>query len=209
MTALARLTTSAREWRALQRTRWHVARDLTPPHPSAFAAFGTGSFIVPPARVLSPHCIEVGSGVVVLEHAWFSVQEAHAGRVPRLVIGDGVRLGRALSIACIGEVTIGDGVMTSDDVFVADCYHDYRDPTTPVLFQPMSEPEPVVIEAGAYLAAQSIVLPGVRVGEGAFVGEGAVVTRDVAPHTVVYGNPARVVRRYDDAAATWIGRNFG
>lgn len=198
-----------RDWRDLQQTRWHLARDLNPPRPSAFAAFGPGAFVVPPARVLSPQCIEIGAGAVILEHAFLSVQEAHPGRRPRLAIGDGVRIGRGASIACIGEVVIGDGVMTSDDVFVADCYHDYRDPATPVLCQPMSEPEPVVIEPGAYLGAQSIVLPGVRIGTGAFVGEGAVVTRDVAPHTVVYGNPARAVRRYDEHAAAWIGRKFG
>lgn len=208
MSTLATVARSARSWRDLQRTRWHVARDLTPPHPSAFASFGPGSFIVPPARIVAPNCVHVGAGVVVLEHAWLSVQPGHTNEPPRLRLGDGVRIGRSVSIACIGSIDIGDGVMTSDDVFIADCYHDYRDPTTPVLHQPMSAPDPVVIEPGAYLGAQCIVLPGVRVGEGAFVGEGAVVTKDVAPRTVVYGNPARVVREYDSAAKAWIGRRF-
>ena len=40
-----------------------------------------------------------------------------------------------------------------------------------------------------------MVLPGVRVGERAMVGAGAVVTRDVPDHTIVVGNPARVLRR--------------
>ena len=129
------------------------------------------------------------------EGAWLSVVEAHPGRPPALVIGDRVRFGRNLSVACIGRITIADDVMGSDDVFIGDCYHDYTDATTPILDQPMSEPEPVEIGAGAYLGAGSIVLPGVRIGAGAYVGEGAVVTRDVPEHAVVFGNPARIVER--------------
>ncbi|MEY2565782.1 MAG: hypothetical protein QOE35_311 [Actinomycetota bacterium] len=127
------------------------------------------------------------------ESAWLSVVEAHPGSPPTLVIGDRVRFGRNLSVACIGSVTIGEDVMGSDDVFIGDCYHDYTDPTTPILDQPMSQPEPIEIGGGAYLGAGAIVLPGVHIGPGAYVGEGAVVTADVPARAVVIGNPARVV----------------
>jgi acetyltransferase-like isoleucine patch superfamily enzyme len=189
------LTRRLGEWRRDRATARQLQHDLRPPAPATFAAFGAGSVLVPPVRVGLAGCITIGSGVVIHEGAWFSVVEAHAGRPPRLVIGDRVRFGRNLSIACIGEITIGDDVMGSDDVFIGDCYHDYSDPSTPILDQPMSEPEAVEIGAGAYLGAGSIVLPGVRVGAGAYVGEGAVVTRDVPERSVVFGNPARAVER--------------
>jgi acetyltransferase-like isoleucine patch superfamily enzyme len=57
---------------------------------------------------------------------------------------------------------------------------------------------PVVIERGAFIGVHAVILPGVRVGEGAAVGAGAVVTRDVPPRTIVAGNPARVVRTLED-----------
>ena len=53
---------------------------------------------------------------------------------------------------------------------------------------------PVTIGDRAWLGSGVLVLPGVTVGEEAVVGAGAVVTRDVAPRTVVAGNPARVIR---------------
>ena len=48
------------------------------------------------------------------------------------------------------------------------------------------------------LRLSAVLLPGVRIGAGALVGAGAVVTRDVAPRAVVYGNPARAHGRVDD-----------
>ena len=52
----------------------------------------------------------------------------------------------------------------------------------------------IVIKADVWIGAGAIVLPDVTIGEGAVVGAGAVVTKDVEPYTVVAGNPARVIR---------------
>ena len=55
-------------------------------------------------------------------------------------------------------------------------------------------PRAIVIEDGAWIGARSTILPGVRIGAGAVVGAGALVTKDVPPDTVVIGVPARVHR---------------
>lgn len=60
---------------------------------------------------------------------------------------------------------------------------------------------PVTIGEGAWIGANSVILPGVTVGRGAVVGSASVVMKDVAPDTVVMGNPARLVRRLDEPAA--------
>ena len=53
----------------------------------------------------------------------------------------------------------------------------------------------VAFRKNARIGANSTILPGVRIGQDAVVGAGAVVTKDVAPRTVVAGNPARVLRK--------------
>lgn len=53
--------------------------------------------------------------------------------------------------------------------------------------------EDVVIEYGAYIGVNAIILPSVRIGRCSIVGAGAVVTKDVPPYAIVGGNPARVI----------------
>jgi acetyltransferase-like isoleucine patch superfamily enzyme len=175
------------------------------PSPAAYAEFGTGSVITAPATISCPHRIEIGDGVFVMAGAWLSVVEEHRGRryEPRLRIGNRTHLGRDTVIACVGLVDIGDDVLTGDRVFIGDTYHDFRDPEVPVAHQPLLDPRPVRIGRGAFLGVGSIVLPGVTIGENGYVGAGAVVTDDVPERSVVVGNPARVVRRWDENAGSW------
>jgi acetyltransferase-like isoleucine patch superfamily enzyme len=182
--------------------RWTALRPgpgQTPPAPREFASFGANSWIVPPARVAGADAIDVGDGVVVMEYSSLRV---HGGR---LVIGDGVRLARFVTGWCALSVTIEPEVSSSDSVVLVDTWGRLDD-----LVDDRPDPwpaAPIVIEQGAYLGAGSIVGPGVRVGRGTFVGENAVVLQDVAPHSVVYGNPARVTRRLD-AQRGWVGEMF-
>lgn len=59
------------------------------------------------------------------------------------------------------------------------------------------EARPVTIGAGVWVGARAVVLPGVTIGDGAVIAAGAVVTKDVAPNTVVAGVPAAVIREIE------------
>lgn len=166
---------------------------LTPPPPGAFAHFGRDAVIVPPARVDSPHLVSIGDRTVVHEHTWLSMGRFPEATGVRLSIGDRVRIGRFSMIVCLGSVTIDDDVVTSDTVFIGDAYHGYEDVERPVLEQPIVAGGPVRVRRHAFLGFGAIILPGVTVGAGAHVGEGAVVTSDVPDDAWVMGNPARVV----------------
>lgn len=56
------------------------------------------------------------------------------------------------------------------------------------------------VKKGASIGANSVIVPGVTIGEGALVGAGSVVTKDVPDKVVVAGNPAHIIRRIDSAA---------
>jgi acetyltransferase-like isoleucine patch superfamily enzyme len=172
-----------------------------------FARFGQGSHIFAPFTISCADRIAIGEGVHIGAGCWLSVLDEHQGRRydPGLVIGDGASLGPELVIACMGQVEIGARVLSAPRVFIGDTYHEYRDPATAIIDQPMADPKPVSIGEGAFLGIGAIVLPGVSVGERAYVAAGAVVVSDVPPNAVVAGNPARVVRRWDKRRQRWVG----
>lgn len=62
----------------------------------------------------------------------------------------------------------------------------------------------IVVENDAWIGAGSIILPGITIGEGAVVGAGSVVTKDVPPYTVVAGVPARPRKRIDLEAGEFL-----
>ena len=64
----------------------------------------------------------------------------------------------------------------------------------PMNTQGFSEEKPVVIGNDVWIGARVIILPGVRVGNGAIIGAGAVVTHDVPDYAIVGGNPARILK---------------
>ncbi len=168
------------------------------PRPSAFRAFGHGSWLVPPVHIDGAAGVDVGSEVIVLEH--LSIEVAPGAR---LTVGDGTRLGRFVTISCCSSVHIGRGVSSSDGATVTDSWG-LPDRARVV---PPPPGAPVVIGDGAYLGAGSVVGPGVHIGAGSFVGEGAVVLDDIPAHSVVYGNPAVVVRHLGPDGG-WVGRRF-
>lgn len=170
------------------------------------AAFGPESVIVPPAKILNPHRIEIGAGVIVLEHVSFSVVEAYRGRryEPSLRIGDGTVVGARTWVSCVGQIEIGSDVLIGHGVLIADSFHEYANRGTPILHQPMAPPRRVEIGAGAMVGPGAAILSGSTVGVGAYVVANAVVAGDVPEHAVVAGNPAELIRRYDPDAGIWI-----
>jgi len=72
------------------------------------------------------------------------------------------------------------------------------EPGSPIPFKAMNRARPITIGNLVWIGAGAIILPGVTICDGAVVGAGSVVTRDVAARMIVAGNPARVLRSVDD-----------
>jgi putative colanic acid biosynthesis acetyltransferase WcaF len=106
----------------------------------------------------------------------------------QLSVGSNTFVGPDVTFYNLGMLTIGQRVVISQNAYLCGGTHDYTRPTYPLVRKPVTIGDDVWIGAFAFLC------PGVHVGDGAVVGACAVVTKDVAPWTVVAGNPARVVR---------------
>jgi len=105
-----------------------------------------------------------------------------------LEVGDWAAIGEGVLIYNLGRVTIGDRATISHRAHLCAGTHDYARPDLPLLKLP------ITIDSQAWVCADAFVGPGVTVGEGAILGARAVAVKDVAPWTVVAGNPARFIK---------------
>ena len=129
--------------------------------------------------------LEIGDDFVL----WSSPIPSHVdvARGAHVVIGHDVVIGSGAGIACASEIRVGDGVRIGRRVLLMDS--DYH---AAGAMKDADEPAPIVIEPGARLDDRVIVLKGARVGAGAHVTEGSVVSGVVQPNARVSGVPARV-----------------
>ena len=117
-----------------------------------------------------------------------------------LILGNGVQIGHRVTFVIARQIVLGEGAGIASDCYVTD--------TSAIADEILrngetisgEEPQPVRIGAHAWVARGSAVLKGVQIGEGSIVGAGSVVSKDIPPHSVAMGNPARVVVRTTPSA---------
>ena len=157
--------------------------------------------------------LELGEGTIVSTGAVVFAGTKLGARVivgdgarvrERCVIGDDVVIGSGSLVE--NDTTIGDRTKIQaeayvtaystleDDVFIAPCVVTTNDNFMGRTERRHELRKGPTIRRGARVGGGAVLLPGVEIGEEAFVGAGAVVTKDVPPRAVVVGNPARVLR---------------
>ncbi|WP_245892931.1 acyltransferase [Devosia naphthalenivorans] len=147
----------------------------------AGASFADTAYVAAEAAVFTSH-------LVLGEQSWIA---GHA-----LVRGD-VEFGAHCTVnpyAMIsGKVRCGDGVRIASHVSIVGFNHGFDDPSVPIHTQ-KHESRGIIIGDDVWIGANAVVLDGVRVGRGAVIAAGAVVSKDVPPLAIVGGVPAKVVR---------------
>ena len=106
----------------------------------------------------------------------------------KLTMGAYACLSEEVDCYSVDEIKIGNQTTVSQGVKLCTASHDIGSRIMELITKP------IVIGDNAWVAAWSILLPGVTIGDGSVVGAGSVVTRDVEPWTVVGGNPAKALK---------------
>lgn len=157
------------------------------------AALGPAVRVGPRTLISRPWKVRIAQNSIVEAGAFFKVAK-ESGNIE---VGERSFVGFGSELNSIQQITIGSDVLIAPYCFVSDHNHRY------VRGRPIArqgcDAAPVVIENDVWLGCGTIVLMGVRIGEGAVIGAGAVVTRDVAPYAVCVGAPARAIGRRGDA----------
>ncbi len=154
----------------------------------------TGCVFEPGVEVRNPDRLTIGGGTIVASGVLL-----HCGGFAWSNGGGGISLGSDSYVGPhsvlfgAGEIHIGDKVAIGPDCVITSHGHRFGRLDVPILDQD-TRFERVTIEDDVYIGAGAVILHGVTVGKGAVIGAGSVVPRDVPPHSVVLGVPARTSR---------------
>lgn len=164
------------------RPRWYI-RLLAP----LYQHRGRGAVIHASVRMDTPPYRRFTLGDASVIESFSCINNA----VGDVLIGHHTRIG--LHNTIIGPVSIGNHVNLAQGITVTALNHNFSDTTQRIDQQGISTCA-INIDDDVWIGANAVVLPGVSIGRHAVVAAGAVVTRDVAPYTVVAGVPARTIK---------------
>lgn len=140
--------------------------------------------------------IEAGAAIGARSRVWAFAHLLSGARVgvdcnlcDHVFVEGGVKIGDRVTLK--SGVYLWNGVHIEDDVFIGP-NATFANDKFPRSGRHLTAYPTLLVKHGASIGANATLLPGVTIGAGAMVGAGAVVTRDVPPHAIVQGNPARI-----------------
>jgi acetyltransferase-like isoleucine patch superfamily enzyme len=164
------------------RPRWYV-RMLAP----LYQHRGRHSKIYHSVRMDTPPYRKFSLGDYSVVESFSCINNA----VGDVVIGDHTRIG--LHNTVIGPVTIGSHVNLAQGITITALNHNFEDKSQRIDDQGVST-DPVIVGDDIWIGANAVILPGVSIGHHSVVAAGAVVTKDVPPHSLVAGVPAKIIK---------------
>jgi len=143
---------------------------------------------------LSLQGIKLGNRVTIGKYAIIRPSNIYGGPIGAgLTMGDNSNIGPYNYIGCSGKITIGNNVMLAPRVSIYAENHVFDHPEILIRDQGVEKKE-VIIEDDCWIAANSIILAGVTIGQGSVVAAGSVVTENVPAYSVVAGVPAKFIK---------------
>ncbi|CAH0221927.1 acyltransferase [Stenotrophomonas lactitubi] len=163
-----------------------------------FKSFVMPGYLGRPTFILGAARMSLGTKVRI-----FPGMRAECFEGGALQIGDDVSIGQNFHIICSSELSIGSGCLISSSVFITDTDHQYDDVSLPVSSQPVTI-RPTRIGDNCFIGVGARIQAGTVLGKGCIVGANAVVRGEFPDHCVIAGMPARIIKRYDHQAASWL-----
>lgn len=123
-----------------------------------------------------------------------------------LIIGEGTKIGPYCTISAANRIEIGRNVLFGINVLVLDHMHQYKDITKPILHQGIISGGEVIIEDNVWIAANAVIYSSrkqLTIGRNSVVAANSVVRDSIAPFSIVSGNPARLIKKYNPDVKQW------
>jgi len=174
------------------RPRWYIRWIVNP----IIHKKGKGTLIRRRTRmdVFPYNMFSIGSGSAIEDFCTINngVGDVHIGERTRIGMGNTI----------IGPVKIGNDVRLAQNVVMSGLNHEYEDVTIPISQQGVNT-SPITIEDETWIGANAMIVAGVSVGKHCVIAGGSIVTKDIPPFSVVAGNPAKILKQYNNKTGKW------
>jgi len=174
-----------------------------------FASLGRKLSIHYSCRLRRPSAnrIKIGNSVTLGQNSWIGVSAEDAKDEPVIIIEDNAIINSGVQISARNYIHIGRDALISSGVLIQDHSHGYEDINKPICEQGITEGGRIRIEQGAWIGRGAAIVctkGELVIGRNCVIGANAVVLRSCPPYSVVFGNPATVIRRYDFSKNKWV-----
>ena len=125
----------------------------------------------------------------------------------KIIIRENSEIGMFSRIAAVSKVEIEENVITGPNIFIADYNHKYTDIRKPIKdqgAQTKGDKPQIYIGADTWIGTNVSIVGTVSIGKHCVIGANSVVTRDIPAFSVVAGNPAKIIKRYDENISEWV-----
>jgi acetyltransferase-like isoleucine patch superfamily enzyme len=172
-----------------------------------FAEFGRGTSIHYSCdiRRSASSQIRLGSNVYLAPDVWLDVVPGSQGSEAKIVLGDGCSIGRRCTVSARHQVILEADVLLAPSVLIRDHQQDTSD--FEISDETEDDPGRIFIERNCWIGIGAVISCGsenLTIGRNSVIGANAVVTRSFPPLSVIAGNPAKLVKRYDEEMVKWV-----
>jgi acetyltransferase-like isoleucine patch superfamily enzyme len=174
-----------------------------------FAAFGEGVSIPYSCDIRRSMAseISVGDNVTLARDVWLNVAPGSESSGAKIVLGSGCEIGRRSSISARNRIILEADVLLAPSVLIMDHNHEYSDVEKPIRRQGVTRGGRIFIERNCWLGHGAVIVCNhgeLTIGRNSVVGANSVVTKSFPPFSVIAGNPATLIRTYDQQTGSWV-----
>jgi len=152
--------------------------------------------------------IKLGSSIIIAKDAWLNIIRPETDTdEPIITIEDGCGICPRCQVSAKNSIHLERDVLVSASVLMMDHSHAYADATVPIRAQGTSKGGTIRIGRGCWIGHGAAIIStqgDLVLGRNCIVGANSVVTRSFPPYSVLTGNPARIVKQFDEASQTWV-----
>jgi len=170
-----------------------------------FYSIGIRTIIEKPLKIQGCTNIVLGANTCIHAYVWLGALPLSKQKVKEgiLQIGDFVTIGHFNHIYATKKVIIHSNVLTADKVYISDNNHEFCNPFIPIKQQGVRQEPPCIIGEGTWIGENAVII-ACSIGKNCVVGANTVLIKKQVPdYSIVVGNPARIVKRYDIEYKKW------